>query len=180
MREMVYSNEIDSVLEKKITILETGLIVKKFYSKVKLGDVWFRNGHKITEFSSHEILHYYFTIFNCCGLYPACYIRIPDTSVFANAFRSKINDCEFFDDYAHVHGGFTFYQKDIQQTRMAPIGDWIGWDYSHLGDHIGTRERHKYTSRELDKDVMDAIDQLFESEQRIMVGDFDRRLLEND
>lgn len=176
MKEMVYSKEIGPVMEKKITILECGLLIKDYYSKVKLGDVWFCNGRKNTEISSHEILHYYYTIFNYCGLYPACYIRIPEISVFANAFRSKINDCEFFDDYAQVHGGFTFYQKDIQQTRMAPVGDWIGWDYAH----IGTREGHKYTIEELHKDVMDAIDQLFESEQRIVVGDYDRRLLEND
>lgn len=104
------------------------------------------------------------------SVYPACYIRIPNYSIFKNTLNCKIKQPEYFDKYASVHGGFTYLNKECPPVISKEMrrGIWIGWDYATDDeDH----DYSKYSVEELKNDVMCAINQLFESERRLLEND---------
>lgn len=96
------------------------------------------------------------------GTHPCCYICLPDDEM------DREKDEYYYDAILDVHGGITFCGAE----RQGIIGNWIGWDYSHLGDYYyidpkitGHLPRgHIYSISELIKDCERVIKVLYENE----------------
>lgn len=102
-------------------------------------------------------------IVNHGGEYPLAYIMVPDDL--------KIN-CEEYEKIPadSPHGGLTFgCENDIppmlEEINGVTKGNYLGWDYAHLGDYLGFYEpdgfySKKWTTEEILEQVKNTIEEL--------------------
>jgi hypothetical protein len=108
----------------------------------------------------------------------AAYIRIPEDHPYFKIVRKK-QSSRFSDKYdidyeavpLDVHSGLTFGQH-VTKRRKWPQGFtpgyWVGWDYAHAGDVFPGRginfpDDHEWTAEEVEKECMEAIEQLIDA-----------------
>lgn len=112
---------------------------------------------------------YQFYILNL-GTHPTAYIEIPRESKLFGKGYTQIYDMGIDID---VHGGLTYADDDLPTIKE---NTWfIGWDYAHYNDYAGYEEhlpKHirtngkKWTTEEIFKDVVNAIEQIREEERK--------------
>lgn len=119
---------------------------------------------KIDILAQGKTYDYYFYIISY-GTHPCCYIAIPEGKPF-------YQDDKCFD--LIVHGGITYARDKLHNLITKKDNMWVvGWDYMHSGDYNGIFEKdcpdllkgtHKWTTKELLAEVIDAIKQIKEKE----------------
>ena len=96
------------------------------------------------------------------GTHPCCYVFLPKGHKY---YGKQCNDIEI-----SCHWGITFSEKDLAFNPIVLKDTWvIGWDYAHCEDYVGYFEDKysslkKWTTKELQKEVFDVIEQLIERE----------------
>ena len=88
------------------------------------------------------------------GTHPTAYIRIPE--------KHSCYEKEYDEIDIDVHGGLTFSDYELYTENNTELEGWfIGWDYMHYGDNIGTLDNgYKWTTEEIAKEVRDVCFQL--------------------
>ena len=88
--------------------------------------------------------------------HPCIYVTFPGVEHFGDYYQ--------INDYADVHGGFTFLGT-LKYSGL--VGVWAGWDYAHWMDYLHTStgipadpNGHKWTLDELVHDAHQCIFQL--------------------
>ena len=96
------------------------------------------------------------------GSHPCAYVAVkPDHPYYGMDYDTMYEKGIYLD----CHGGVTYIEHD-KNTRSWGTQDlwWIGWDYAHSGDYDATYdqkyETHKWTLKEIKKDVLNMIAQL--------------------
>lgn len=90
------------------------------------------------------------------GTHPTAYIEIPKGHHLCGW------DCDDID--IDVHGGLTYARHELMGIDSE---NWyIGWDYAHAGDYYGaygfTRNDKKWTTKEIENECRDAINELID------------------
>lgn len=68
------------------------------------------------------------------GTHPTAYIKVPETHPF---YGKDYNEVEIED--IEVHGGITYCDDHLFISDTEEVNGWfIGWDYAHWEDFIGT------------------------------------------
>lgn len=98
------------------------------------------------------------------GLFPTAYIKIPKDHKLHGKSIDEINVC--------AHGGITYSHDHLYITNNQKVDGWfIGWDYGHAGDYIGSDvnlpEKYrtggkKWTTEEIYKEVREVCYQIVE------------------
>lgn len=102
------------------------------------------------------------------GMYPVAYIKIPKNHPF---YKKEYDDiCKECD--IEVNGGLTFSEDCLWISETEKLDGWfIGWDYAHYGDYIGSilgllysnvTDGKKWTTEEIRQEVFNACKQLKE------------------
>lgn len=101
-----------------------------------------------------EYKHYKFIIVNAGGNFPCAYVDVSSNLNFKNKAYYDIS-CDI-----GCHGGLSFSETFAPISREK--GWWLGWDYAHFGDYLPDYKcsGHKYTSLEIVKDCISAIDNI--------------------
>ena len=98
------------------------------------------------------------------GSHPCAYVAVDPKHPYYRMDYDTMFEKEI---YLECHGGVTYTEHD-KDTRSWGTQDlwWIGWDYAHAGDHDANYdqpyENHKWTLKEIKKDVLSMIAQLEE------------------
>ena len=104
------------------------------------------------------------------GSHPCAYVAVDPKHPY---YAMDYDDMYSKDIYLECHGGVTYTEFD-KYTRTWAAQDlwWIGWDYAHAGDYDAEQDRgtgfvkkefsHKWTLKEIKKDVLKMIAQLEE------------------
>ena len=96
------------------------------------------------------------------GTHPCCYVFLPKGHKFYGKNYDEIDIV--------CHWGVTFSEADLGFNPIVLNDTWIiGWDYAHCEDYTGYYDdiyEHlkKWTTKELQQEVFDVIEQLIESE----------------
>lgn len=98
------------------------------------------------------------------GVYPTAYVE----------YRYEFD--EESEEYFNIpcHGGITF--QDYARWKKDDNTRYIGWDYGHVGDFIGSigqQDRKKWTTEEIYEEVKNVIDYLNEYERKSVVRRLD-------
>ena len=98
------------------------------------------------------------------GAYPTAYVE----------YRYEFD--EESEEYFNIpcHGGITF--QDYARWKKDDNTRYIGWDYGHVGDFIGSigqQDRKKWTTEEIYEEVKNVIDYLNEYERKSVVRRLD-------
>lgn len=121
-------------------------------------------------------------VINVRGSHPCCYIQFPEINKVQNYEDLVFYDKET-DDYWDVHYGFTFL-GELKHYGLE--GEWIGWDYAHLGDWTQTmsveddvfdhNEEKKWTTKELLDECLEALQ--FIRKGKYEIDNYEEKLLE--
>lgn len=87
------------------------------------------------------------------GIYPCCYISIPNGEAIDTSFLP-------------CHGGITYCEDEYPFQEEPTDGFyWIGWDYAHAGDYQAYSYAYKgkkWTTEELVQECKDVIEAVIE------------------
>lgn len=121
-------------------------------------------------------------VINVRGSHPCCYIQFPEINKVHNYEDLVFYDKET-DDYWNVHYGFTFL-GGLENYGLE--GEWIGWDYAHLGDWTQSMpverdafnhyEERKWTTKELLDECLEALQ--FIRKGKYEIDNYEEKLLE--
>lgn len=126
--------------------------------------------------STREILYdgyykdYYFVIVSY-GVHPCAYVKVPKNHAFYKKYYGELD--------ITCHGGLT-YSNDLSGIFPNETDSWfIGWDYAHAGDYLGTdalfnfdtSKDKKWTTEEIYEEVKEVIDQLISFETTKFIRD---------
>lgn len=110
---------------------------------------------------------YHFAILSM-GTHPCAYIEIPENHKY---YAKKYNDMDIY-----CHGGLTFSSAKglgCPDDDFYRKGFWIGWDYAHCSDYLGSELAmsfklqtydKKWTTEEIYEEIKDVIEQLINSD----------------
>lgn len=100
------------------------------------------------------------------GLFPTAYVKIPEGHALYGKSVNEIN--------INAHGGINFSHDSLQIRENERVKGWfIGWDYAHAGDYIGSDDLlppefrtsgKKWTTQEIYKEVREVCYQIKEAE----------------
>ena len=125
--------------------------------------------HPKHEVLAEDVFLGYKWIAKSLGTHPCGYVKIPE------GFPLKTYD--EFEENVQVHGGITFFSAGglyVNDDGSKVDGEWIGWDYAHIGDYSGFSEEpiirdkypflvdgtKKWTTAEIVEDCRNVIKQL--------------------
>lgn len=114
---------------------------------------------KQTVLDDGEYKGYHYVI-KSLGSHPCAYVEIPENN---SLYGKSYDDL----DYISCHGGLTYSENHlvIDDNGSKLDGWFIGWDYAHAGDVIGTCEilglnEKRWTTGEMLQEVHSVIEQI--------------------
>lgn len=96
------------------------------------------------------------------GTHPCAYVALPRTHKYYSQYRKL-----YMNPIIKVHGNITYAKNELLVEQKKQQNHWIGWDYAHYGDYVGSIAdiisadiNKKWNTKDILKEIQFVIKQL--------------------